>query len=535
MNTPGFFSIANAAVFASNDGNGSIAIDNHGTIDARSRGIAIGVATSDSSQAVITLHGGSTTLGTIRSQTPFGMNTSTTLAFSGSGAYSYDISGITDLRKADEGVWTYSGERGGSSVEVSAGELILARRTSASGDSVTVTGGKLTVAPSTPDSVGISSLSNNHMDVGTGGELVITSSARSTFGGDAGVQRVHDGGLLRIDGSADFSSDANFACDVDTQGRMAGDGSITGHVVFGSGGALEPGNGSAGDAGDFALVSTSSGSSLTFGSGGVYRWSLGAYSDGNPGIDSDLILLNSLGSVVFQSGSRIDLDFAALGGVPDPLAGVHPFWRADHTWQLISGGTVTTPGNLLFSATNQSTYPIPGVGTFSLNPDGRTLIWTAAPVTDPFVLWMDSFAAITDPLVKGPTADADGDGLNNLTEFALDGDPSDPSSSGKTRVEIIEVSGSRYLSLTLPVRVGAVFSGPGDLVSAPVSQLLYRIQGSEDLADFASAGLAEVTPARAAGLPALSSNDWEYRTFRLINTVAGDSQGFIRAGVQAAP
>ena len=96
------------------------------------------------------------------------------------------------------------------------------------------------------------------------------------------------------------------------------------------------------------------------------------------------------------------------------------------------------------------------------------------------------------------------------------------------------MGGAQVLTLTLPVRTGAVFSGATEQVSAPVDGIVYRIQGSDDLNTFALV-ISEVTGADAtaiqAGLPTLSTG-WTYRTFRTPGTmVDGDPQDFIRARV----
>lgn len=531
---PAFISVVLAVVHASNTGTSTIAIDNYGTIDARSRSIAIGVAITDSSAAVITLHEGSSTLGSIRGSMS-GPSTSIIVAFSGNGSYNYNTAGISGFRKADPGTWTFTGERGGTSLTVSAGELILTNRTSDPGTFVNVSGGSLTINPSTPDPVGGFSLANYDADIGTGGRITISPAARAVFGGNAGVQRIHDGGLLVINGNAGFSSNPDFAATVSSNGRLAGTGEITGHVSFRSGGSFDPGNGSNGSAADFALVSDLFPSSLTFTQGGILRWSLASLSDQNQGTNSDLIVLNNLGSVSFETGAALDLDLSAVGGPPNASTNVHPFWNSNHSWSLVSGGTVSSPQNLRFAATGQATYPIASVGTFSLSPDGRSLIWTAIPVTDPFTPWINSFPAITNPLLKSKSADADGDGIDNLSEFALDGDPSNPTDSGKSRGIVSAFSGSRHFSLTLPIRSGTSFSGPGDLVSAPANSLIYRLQGTYNLSDFTSPDLIEVSPALDAGLPALSSPAWQYRTFRLAQPVSSQPRGFIRATIQSSP
>jgi autotransporter-associated beta strand protein len=127
-----------------------------------------------------------------------------------------------------------------------------------------------------------------------------------------------------------------------------------------------------------------------------------------------------------------------------------------------------------------------------------------------------------------PGDDPDKDGVTNLAEFAFDDEPLSGATSGKIVAKIETISGSPYLTLTLPVRDGAVFSGPGDLVSAPVAGVTYTIQGSTDLADFASMNLVQVTPALGAGLPALTAG-WSYRTFRTPDPTGSLARQFIRA------
>jgi hypothetical protein len=56
----------------------------------------------------------------------------------------------------------------------------------------------------------------------------------------------------------------------------------------------------------------------------------------------------------------------------------------------------------------------------------------------------------------------------------------------------------------------------------------YTIQGSTDLADFASMNLVQVTPALGAGLPALTAG-WSYRTFRTPDPTGSLARQFIRA------
>jgi autotransporter-associated beta strand protein len=142
----------------------------------------------------------------------------------------------------------------------------------------------------------------------------------------------------------------------------------------------------------------------------------------------------------------------------------------------------------------------------------------------------------TDP---APGADPDNDGRTNSQEFALDGDPLSGTNDGKVvaKVATLPSDSSRVLTLSLPVRTGAVFSGPGDLVSTAIDGLTYSIQGSDDLGDFTSMTITEIIGDDATsvqtGLPALSSSAWSYRTFRSPGTVNdGDPRDFLRVKVE---
>jgi hypothetical protein len=88
------------------------------------------------------------------------------------------------------------------------------------------------------------------------------------------------------------------------------------------------------------------------------------------------------------------------------------------------------------------------------------------------------------------------------------------------------------MTLTLPVRDGAVFSGTGEKI-ADKDGLRYRIQASESgLSDWATPAVTEVTPALSEGLPALDAG-WTYRCFRSPGDTATDSSDFMRAVVDS--
>ncbi|MGC4014801.1 MAG: autotransporter-associated beta strand repeat-containing protein [Luteolibacter sp.] len=111
---------------------------------------------------------------------------------------------------------------------------------------------------------------------------------------------------------------------------------------------------------------------------------------------------------------------------------------------------------------------------------GRIQVGVAA---DPFTPWINGFTSLTDPADKTKSADPDHDGRSNLLEFALDGNPASSTDDGKVRSAVSNLSGDNVLTLTLPVRIGASFTPGGDLVSAPLDGVIYKIQGSTDLSD----------------------------------------------------
>ncbi|MFM7182185.1 MAG: hypothetical protein ACKO2G_12070, partial [Verrucomicrobiales bacterium] len=143
---------------------------------------------------------------------------------------------------------------------------------------------------------------------------------------------------------------------------------------------------------------------------------------------------------------------------------------------------------------------------------------------------------------NGKGDDPDNDGRNNLAEFAFDGDPLSGVNDGKVVGKVATVGGDQVLTLTLPVRNGAVFSADsGDQRTATaVDGVVYRIEGDKSLSPFAD-NISEVTGGDAAaiqaGLPALSDiaapagADWTYRTFRAPDNVATEAKAFLRGKV----
>jgi hypothetical protein len=131
--------------------------------------------------------------------------------------------------------------------------------------------------------------------------------------------------------------------------------------------------------------------------------------------------------------------------------------------------------------------------------------------------------------------DPDNDGNNNLFEFAFDGNPLSATNDGKIVGKIGTVGVDQVMTLTLPVRTGAIFSASsGDQLSALIDAITYRIEGDSDLGGTFANTINEVTTGDEstiqAGLPTLSTG-WTYRTFRDAGTVPTVPKVFLRAKV----
>lgn len=255
----------------------------------------------------------------------------------------------------------------------------------------------------------------------------------------------------------------------------------------------------------------------------------------------------------------------------------------DYDSSLLTSGTLTVSGNLVLGAgaalalRDTAATPVPlaigtkltllrysagtVTGTFSGLPDGAHVTVGAQPfvidyddtsggspavtltaavaVADPFVGWIDSFTALTDPADKTRDADPDHDGLNNLAEFAFNSDPTNPSGAGdRTRMAIGDVAGENALTLTVAMRAGAA-ADPADPENGELvfvkDGVTYRIQGSGDLSAWTK-DIGEVTP-NTPFIGTLTTPDegWEYRTFRANGAVSDAPSTFLRVKLESEP
>jgi autotransporter-associated beta strand protein len=223
----------------------------------------------------------------------------------------------------------------------------------------------------------------------------------------------------------------------------------------------------------------------------------------------------SLGTATLANASTVDV--SATGSAvlnlnftgSDIVAGfsIDGVAQATGTWGAIGSG-----------AAHESAR-ITGTGTLNVG------------AADPFADWIDDFAVGG---LTGKGDDPDGDGLTNLQEFALDGNPASGAATGKVRSRIEAVGADQALVITLPVRDGASFTGLTSK-SATIDDVTYKIEGSDNLSLFDQA-VSEIAVS-AAGMPTPLTAGWSYRTFRLDGAIGGATprgpKGFLRTDITA--
>jgi hyaluronate lyase len=136
-----------------------------------------------------------------------------------------------------------------------------------------------------------------------------------------------------------------------------------------------------------------------------------------------------------------------------------------------------------------------------------------------------------------PTADPDRDGVTNLLEFAINGNPGDGSSRGciASSIQDSSLPVGNELTHIVAIRNGAVFAaGSNGERIATVDGITYTVEGSLDLsfptAVVSSTGPTGTAPA-ATGLPVLTGSDWRYHTFKLDASEGLNGKGFLRLKV----
>ena len=228
----------------------------------------------------------------------------------------------------------------------------------------------------------------------------------------------------------------------------------------------------------------------------------------------------SVDQAVSLGQSNADGSFTMTGGTLK-AANIISTTRGSFTFE---GGEITLTGDRRAILAEAWFHGIAGTTASYDSTLDRTLIHVSSGT--PFSLWAAS-AGIPEN-ERGADQDPDHDGVSNLLEFALGGQPGEPGSRG-IHTPVGTPGGA---VITVAVRAGASFGIEEGRLVAVIDGVRYEIQGSADLGTW-DAPVEEVAPALTQGVEAAPSAEWELRSFRLAGT-AGES-GFLRVAAAEAP
>jgi surface-anchored protein len=168
------------------------------------------------------------------------------------------------------------------------------------------------------------------------------------------------------------------------------------------------------------------------------------------------------------------------------------------------------------------------LGANRTEPTGASEPFTVTFAVGPFAEWQaENFPAadLEDPMISGPDADPDHDGMKNLIEFAFGFDPQKGTLTpvspglGLPKLTLIEESGTFYEVLDYPRRRAGLQFFPLDYSPQFFRDPGWQAGGSTTTASDFPAGLDGLNPV------------WEKATSRRLVGAGGPTRGFARVGV----
>jgi len=455
------------------------------------------------------------------------------------GILSGAVSGaVTTLTKTGDGTLLMSGTADNTSliVSASAGVLIL---------------GKTPIGPSRA-AAGIGNIATGATVQlsGTGGDQIFNGPFNTAFGlvnmsgGTLDLNGLNEG-FDRLTGTGTVTNSLAATTSTLTLGTVDGSGLFDGELTDGSGILALTKIGT----GTLTLNGTNLYTGATTVSAGIL--SLGTFGS----VDSSASVSIAAGATFDTSGLLVyaiptgkpvsfGINAAGSGSSGKITADELDITNATVTYNIT--GTPDDPVYVLatYTTLTGSTFlsaPTPPTGyTLNYAYEGNKIALVSAAT--PYDTWATAKGLTSGNNAKN--ADPDGDGKNNLYEFAFDGDPLSGTNDGKIVGKVASVGGSQVLTLTLPVRgtvtptITPIFSdSSGDQLSALIDGIYYRVEGDETLSSFDSS-ITEVTGTDAtniqSGLPALSTG-WIYRTFRAPGNTTTTPKAFLRAKISETP
>ena len=254
---------------------------------------------------------------------------------------------------------------------------------------------------------------------------------------------------------------------------------------------------------------------------------------------------------VYTSGSgSIELSGLEIGREYQVQAWA-PAWYGDpYVWHFnIDGLDYNTSLNPTYRVGTftavETTQGIPITqGNYLFTPSAVTLFAKPVSATTPFELWAVSKGLDgTAGKENGQLDDPDKDGVNNVAEFAFNGDPLSGADNG--RIYSVIAVASDYdpvnpaMILTIAVREGTTFTGTAAHLSSavPVDGLTYTIDGGTDLNTFNTLVYANSGIHLPVGVSTDPGAGYVFKSFTLVGSETRSTmpKGFLRAKVESNP
>lgn len=365
------------------------------------------------------------------------------------------------------------------------------------------------------------------LDGGTSGVVTTSKVWRDSTGTDNTF--AFNGGTLRASAAATnfFDNNANIATKVSAAGGVIDNNAFA--ITLGE--ALEADTPSGGLVFKGAATTTLSGANTYTGNTTVSAGTTLALATGGsmkfaPASNGSSNKITGPGTATIGGTFNLDLTNAAI-------ANGNSWTLVDTSSKSFTPGTfaITSTLPVSFVETGNEWTAVDGDNTWKFTESTGVLSLTVASGT-PFSNWMSTnYPTVTANL---PQDDPDGDGFNNLIEFALNGVPNDGSNNGYCVVATEDTNANTQKELTLTIAVRKASGSPvfsGSPLSGSADGVKYTIEGSLDLA-FPNSAVSEATPASGpGGLPA----DYEYRRFRLNASEGLSGKGFLRVKIEPNP